>query len=172
MLGSVTERVLREAPCPVLTVPPRHADAVPAGPVLYRRLLCGIDFSPASTRALAYATSLARQTGAHLTLIHVLGPQPLLEPMLAGGDGGMITPEERRQAVRARMHATAPDDVAMSEVVAEGSPYRELLSRAEVEDSDLIVIGVHEGLADRLHLGSVANHVIRGATCPVLSLRA
>jgi nucleotide-binding universal stress UspA family protein len=61
LLGSVTEKVLRKARCPVLTVPSQSPDAVPAGPVLYRRILCPVDFSDASLNALKYATSMARK---------------------------------------------------------------------------------------------------------------
>ena len=65
----------------------------------------------------------------------------------------------------------APRDLKASHVVAHGKPYREILRRAADDRSDLIVIGVHSGLADRLHIGSTTNHIVRGAVCPVLSLR-
>jgi Universal stress protein family len=55
LLGSATEKLLREASCPVLTVPPRHADVVPATPVLFKRILCPVDFSDCSMLALNYA---------------------------------------------------------------------------------------------------------------------
>ena len=48
MLGSVAEKVLHKARCPVLTVPRKAPDAVPAGPVPFARILCGIDFSGAA----------------------------------------------------------------------------------------------------------------------------
>ena len=69
MLGSVTEKVLRKATCPVLTVAPRtetHAR------VPFERLLCGVDFSDASLTAVRAALSLAQESGATLTLLHVL----------------------------------------------------------------------------------------------------
>lgn len=59
-LCSVTEKVLRTARCPVLTVPPPAARA-PAGPVLYKTILCPLDFSDSSMRALEYALSLAKE---------------------------------------------------------------------------------------------------------------
>jgi nucleotide-binding universal stress UspA family protein len=60
MLGSVTEKVLRKAGCPVLTVPPRTPDALPRQLVSIERILCPIDFSQHSMRALDYAASLAQ----------------------------------------------------------------------------------------------------------------
>jgi len=71
-LGSVTEKVLRKAGCPVLTVPRRHPDAVPATPVLFKRILCPVDFSECSMQALNYAMSLAQEADAHLTVLHVM----------------------------------------------------------------------------------------------------
>lgn len=75
-LGSVTEKVLRTARCPVLTVPP-PAEGAPSGPVLYKTILCPLDFSDSSMRALEYALSLAKESHARVILLHVL--LPLLE---------------------------------------------------------------------------------------------
>ena len=71
LLGSVAEKVLRRARCPVMTVPTQSPDAVPAGPVLYRRILCPVDFSDASSNALAYAISMAQEANGQLTVLHV-----------------------------------------------------------------------------------------------------
>src|SRR5688572_24697369 len=71
LLGSVTERVLREAPCPVLTVPPRVAQQSPEA-VSLATVVCAVDFSPSSMRALDYAASIARKAGGRLVLIHAL----------------------------------------------------------------------------------------------------
>ena len=70
-LGSVAEKVLRKANCPVLTVPNRLPD-VPAGPVLYKRILCPIDFSDSSLHALKYAMSMAQEADGQLTVLHVV----------------------------------------------------------------------------------------------------
>ena len=71
-LGSVAEKVLRKASCPVLTVPKRLPDAVPAGPVLYKRILCPVDFSDSSLHALKYAISMAQEADGQLTVLHVV----------------------------------------------------------------------------------------------------
>ena len=69
LLGSVTERVLRRAVCPVITVPPRQHST---SRVPFRRVLCAIDFSESSMAALQLALSLAEESDATLTLLHVL----------------------------------------------------------------------------------------------------
>ena len=72
VLGSVTEKVLRKASCPVLTVPKRLPDAVPVGPVLFKRILCPVDFSESSLHALSYAVSMAQEADGQLTVLHVV----------------------------------------------------------------------------------------------------
>lgn len=173
ILGSVTERVLRKASCPVLTVPPRAADAVPVGPVVFARILCPVDFTPASMKALAYAASLASETNSSLTVMHAVEPVPIYEPVVAGGVGVVNYEEIATRAMRARLHEAAPRGRFVHEVVVTGRPYRAILQQAQDDHSDLIVIGAHGSLADRIgFFGSTTNHIVREAACPVLSLRA
>lgn len=181
MLGSVTEKVLRKAMCPVLSVPSHTPDAVPALPVLFRRILCAVDFSDCSLRALAYATSLAKETHARLTVVHALEPLPELpvdvHETVLGGPGSLedyIAAAEQDR--RARLESAIPEDVRTScvvdTVIAKGKPYHEILRVAAEQQSDLIVIGIHgRGVADLLFFGSTAQHVVRQASCPVLTLR-
>jgi nucleotide-binding universal stress UspA family protein len=176
MLGSVTERVLRKAPCPVLTVPRRTPEEVPTGPVLFRRILCAIDFSPSSLKALAYAASLAEHADARLTAMHVLEHVPSFEPVVVGVPGELEYSQLARAGCEKRLHASVAERLGTnfqaSEVVTTGKPYQEILRVAHEQQSDLIAIGVHGGVAGLLAFGSTTNHVVRQATCPVLSLKA
>ena len=70
LLGSVTEKVLRRAPCPVLTVPPHAADS-PDGVVL-KTILCPVDFSPAALQAVGFAVDLARRANASVTFLQAI----------------------------------------------------------------------------------------------------
>jgi nucleotide-binding universal stress UspA family protein len=57
--------------------------------------------------------------------------------------------------------------------VTTGKPYREIVRVAQERKADVIVMGVHgRGVIDRWLFGSTANHVIRQASCPVMTLRA
>jgi nucleotide-binding universal stress UspA family protein len=76
VLGSVTEKLLRQAPCPVLTVPPPAIGVHPEGSVLFRRIVCPVDFSPASLAALSHALRLAEESCAELHVLHVVGGWP------------------------------------------------------------------------------------------------
>ena len=70
LLGSVTEAVLRKAPCPVLTIP--HEERAMSGPAPFKRVLYATDFSPAADDALGYALSLAEEAQGLLILLNVM----------------------------------------------------------------------------------------------------
>ena len=173
-LGSTAERVLRKARCPVMTVPPLMPDAVPRGPVPFTRIVCAVDFSPSSTRALEYALSLTRHGGGALTLIHVVEVIPLYYDY---SPPAVVDVAAWARDAQRRLRALVPDavraDCHVDEIAAAGKPYREIVSLAGALGNDLIVMGVRgRSTADLAFFGSTANHVIRDARCAVLTLRA
>ncbi len=78
ILGSVAERVLRRAACPVLTVPTR---ARKTSNLPFKRILCPVDFGDASKAALELAASIASEGDADLTILHVLEPGADADPL-------------------------------------------------------------------------------------------
>ena len=180
VLGSVTEKVLRKAACPVLTVPKALGDVVPASP-LFKRIVCAIDFSDCSIHALEYACSLAQEADAHLTVLHVIEvpsnlPVDAHETTLAGPHSLKEYIAATESDRRARLAETVPDHVRASctvdTVLTSGSPYREILRVASEPACDLIVMGIHgRQPADVLFFGSTAHHIVRRAACPVLTLQ-
>jgi nucleotide-binding universal stress UspA family protein len=176
-LGSVTEKVIRKAPCPTLVVPPRAPDVPPDRPIQFRRILCAIDFSESSLAALARALSMAEEADAHLTLLHVIEMPPELRenPLAPDFDIDRIHAAAEADALR-RLRGLVPDAArtycTVETAVVEGRAYRQVLQRAAEEKADLIVIGVHgRGALELLVFGSNTHHVIRAATCPVLIVR-
>lgn len=181
ILGSVTEKVLRRAVCPVLTVPPRIPDASPIPQALFRRILCPIDFSETAMRALAYAVSLAEEADAQLTVVNVLEiPTETLEsaressralPALMRSHVAAAEEAARRRLDEA-IPAAAREFCTVDTLVTAGRPYREILRIASDLRSNLIVMGVRgPGTRDLLAFGSTTQHVVRAAECPVLTLR-
>jgi nucleotide-binding universal stress UspA family protein len=175
ILGSVTEKVLRRARCPVLVVP-RRADG-PGGPeVLFRRILCAVDFSTCSTKAISYALSLAEEAGGCLTLLHVVEGLDH-DPMTTSH---FNVPEYRQHLVedaQRRLAELVPTETrTWCECRAEvrtGKAYREILETARTSDADLIVVGVRgRNAVDLALFGSTTNHVVRSAECPVLTVRS
>ena len=172
-LGSVTEKVLRKAQAPVMTVPPKAPHAMNRGPAAFARIVCALDFSDCSKVALDYALSLAQENNAALTLTHVIETRPLYADF---APSVTIDIAAWTREARERLHAMVPDAVrqagTVAEIVHEGTPYREILRVAADAEADLIVLGVHgRGAADLFVFGSTTHHVIRQARCAVLTLR-
>jgi nucleotide-binding universal stress UspA family protein len=179
LLGSVTEKVLRKARCPVLTVPP-HADGAAALP--FRQVLCAIDFSYASLAALNNAVALAQESRAPLALLHVVQwpwdepPAPTPQDMPPAQAAALAEYRRYVEAIALARLATLrreriPDRVDAVPRVVHGKPYVEILRVAAEAGADLIVIGVHGRNAADLIFGSTANQVVRAAACPVLTSR-
>ena len=86
LLGSVTEKVLHKAPCPILVVPP-HASTVELGaPAIFKRIVCAIDFSTSSLLALNRALELAQEADARLTLLYAIEFPPALREIVFSTD--------------------------------------------------------------------------------------
>jgi nucleotide-binding universal stress UspA family protein len=178
VLGSVTEKVLRKAPCPVLTVPPPASGLHPSGAVLYRAIVCPVDFSDASLAALRHALKLAEESAAEITVLHVI--EWLVEDEPGARIAGFDVPEFRRyleQDAREKLKGTVPEEARdwcrPREEVVGGRPWREILRVADERQADLVVMGVRgRHPVDIALFGSTTHHVVRGARCPVLVVHA
>ncbi len=170
LLGSVAEKLVRRAPCPVMVVPPA---ANPETGVLFSRILCPVDGSAASADAVAFALSLARETDGELTLLYVVEPVP------ASGEFGALDTEEYRRLgethAQSVLTAAVPPETRewcrVHEHVAFGKPSERILDTARTGQADVIVMGVRgRGAIDLMAFGSTTNDVIRRAACPVLAV--
>ena len=177
LVGSTAERVVRHAPCPVLTVP-AHTPPKRTGktsPIKIKKILVPIDFSAISKDALPWAVFLAAQFKAELVLLHVeekfpmdhlLGRELLSHTMVplikqAGADLERLAGALRKT-----------NEQNISVVVRDGKPFQEICHAAETLGADLIVLTTHghTGLK-HVWLGSTAERVVRHAQCPVLVVR-
>jgi nucleotide-binding universal stress UspA family protein len=173
LLGSVTEKVLRKAPCAVLTVPPRAGDT-PQAPVAFKSILCAVDFSPSSLLALGFALDLARQAGGRLTMLHSI--EWLAEDDIARTDV-LALRDELKERARMRLRQAVGDEsrtwCEITETVTMGRSHREILRHADSGRADLVVMGAQgRGGAGLLLFGSTTEQVVRAAGCPVLTVRA
>lgn len=173
LLGSITEKVLQKAPCPVLVVPPHAAPADSVSPV-FKRIVCAIDFSAGSLLALNLALGLAQEADARLTLLHAIEFPAALREVVFSTDANVdrlhaAAEAEYLRRLRALVPASARMYCTVTARVNEGKPAREIQQVAADEAADLIVMGVQgRGAIDLMVFGSNSNTVIRTATCPVL----
>lgn len=174
MLGSVTEEVVRRAPCPVLTARQREQAGAVEG---FETILAPVDFSDHSEVALRHAVGLAEEFDADLQLLHVVEeitypdfyyPAPVTGEQMAAEIQQRVN--ERLQDAVARIGEAG---VRATVHVVEGRPAPGIAEFAEAEGADLVVVGTH-GLTGvkRALLGSVAEGVIRRSVPPVLTVKA
>ena len=146
--------------------------------VKIERILCPVDFSEFSHHALAYATAMASWYGARVKILHVhaLGVPPWVlasETGFSSADTQRLSAVHRAQLTTElqRFAATAgTSDVDV--VVDEGDdPAAAIVRASETTHADVIVLGTHgrSGVA-RIVLGSVTEHVLHLAPCPVLAV--
>jgi nucleotide-binding universal stress UspA family protein len=175
LLGSVTETVLRKVPCPVLTVPPAVQAATPDA-VTFKRILCPVDFSPSALQALGFALDLARQADGRVTFLRVIEWLAEEEPQTSAH---FNVPEYRRyiaadaeERLRDLVAEESGRSVEIENLVVFGRAHREVLRAAEKKRADLIVMGAQGRSGVGLALfGSTTQEVVRGAACPVLTVR-
>lgn len=146
--------------------------ARPAPPPRVRKLLLATDLSEASTAATEEAFELAGRLGASLLVVSVIDPGSLRLP---GGryHARMDQVRERREAMAQALVERGRDaGIAVSFLVWDGDPGDMIVSAAEAEHADMVIVGSHgRGAVGRLFIGSVSEHVVRHAPCPVLVVR-
>jgi nucleotide-binding universal stress UspA family protein len=145
---------------------------------MFNRILVPTDFSPPSAAALEYARILAQTYGSAIWILHVIN-DPSAESEFVADSFAPSTERIREELTREARQRLA---CVMNESDCEryqgrfetviGQPADEITAFASAINADLIVMGTHgrTGLAHLL-MGSVAEHVVRSASCPVLTVR-
>ncbi len=169
VLGSVTDRVMRTAPCPVLAISKLPYDSSATGEQRRRvhhlnRILFCADFSEASERALNYAISATAEYNAELTLLHVLEevPSPAkTEEAIATATQQLdkLIPKEGRKTFKIKT------------AVRIGKPYIQIIQFVMEGQIDMVTMGVSgRGALDRAVFGSTTYRVMQLGPCPVLAV--
>ncbi len=191
LVGHATERVVRLAPCPVLSVQTNRSpeqreklahlsDLMDTHPTASRTILLPTDFSEHSELATDYAISLAQEYKADISVLHVLERvaefTSAMGTEFSGHETVLIYYDEMFSAAQDRIKEVcaraAEYNVTAYERIIVGNPRHEILAVADSEPIDLIVIGTHgrKGFSRIVH-GSVAEAVVRHAPCSVLSVK-
>lgn len=160
LLGSVAESVVRRTHCPVLVTGPHckaHSEPL-------KSIVLATDLPATSLRAAQYATSLIRQFGSTLTVVHVIPNQ------------ATVSDAAEKRLARQDLREFAPRDPELMKhvhlQVRSGNASEEILHIAKHNKADLIVMGAHEhtALADHAPWATLSQ-VIREAACPVLAVQ-
>jgi nucleotide-binding universal stress UspA family protein len=145
----------------------------------WNRICCAVDGSEPSQRALRAAAALAKRLEGSLTVLHVHDvPSVALTDVPAVPPASRAALERDRQEARAILEAARAEAeaIAPGRVSAEllhGDPAWEVVKYGADHDCDVIVVGTHGRTGvRRLMMGSVAERILRDATCPVLAVRA
>jgi nucleotide-binding universal stress UspA family protein len=143
-----------------------------------RRILFASDFSKPSRKAFTAALAMAKRNGATLMILHVIAPLiPIAPDQYVGPETWeQIDAQSRRWVKRQLTSLVARAKKAGVRAVgltADGNPARQIVRVARARRADVLVIGTHgrTGLA-KLFLGSVANHIVATAPCPVMTVRS
>lgn len=141
---------------------------------LIKKILVGTDFSSNSDKAVDYAVSLAEKFGADILLVHIIESFAY-----SVTDTATVISHEKALLVTASalldnlLKKLVEQNVSVKSELAQGSPHREIIKKAEKYGADLIVVGTHGRSAiERFFIGSVAEKIVRFATCPVLTVRS
>jgi nucleotide-binding universal stress UspA family protein len=167
LMGSVSERLLRVAPCSVLVV--REKQPVPEPSI--RKILVALDLSEHCRKALDAAAQIAHAFSASLEVLHVLAV-----PAHAGAEGQGLAPRMRASAeaeLDAFLEKSALVDAPqLVRTVLTGTPTAAISERVAELHPDLLVLGTHGyGGVKRMVLGSVAEATARYAGCTTLVVR-
>ncbi|MEM8993269.1 MAG: universal stress protein [Acidobacteriota bacterium] len=171
LLGSVTEEVLRTAPCPVLTI---RDDEAAKGLRTLDRILVPFDFSPDAQRSLEVAKVLAGDYGGSLDVAHITAPLIAAGGVIGAPIAGTAYPDLSEQ-IMAQLELVTRDEeseLTLDTHVLVGPVAWRLVELAEEKGARLIVIATRGlGGVQGFLLGGVTERVVRSAPCPVLVLR-
>lgn len=165
LMGSVAEKIFRNAHCPVLTVGPHVV--TPSVGVEFKHILLATDFGEASPEAAAHAVSIAQENHATLCVLHVID-----DPKAETGD---LDPDVHMKRLRELVPLASGLEQAPEYFVKFGTPAEEIVDFAGRRGIDLLVMGAH---TPHSRLGRVTNfthstaqQIMAQASCPVLTVR-
>ena len=175
LLGSVSSGVMHHANCPVLIV---RGDNAPCGSLKFDNIVLASDGSPCAQRAARVAVELARTLVTSLTVLNVY--EDLTSVSIPGDEDSLLgTTDMEHYAKQWLDYVAQPVNefakeagVTCSYVQDHGHPGQAIVHFANKHEVDLIVLG-SRGLGGyaRMVIGSVSNHVVHHANCPVLIVR-
>lgn len=171
---SSSERLIKALSMPMLVVRGRAAEGAAAGSVTVKRVLCPVDFSENSGKALSTAIKLTSLFGAELHIIHII-PSYLIKEKWAVWKKMAEEEKERFDKVMLEEAGSRLESFCRGQEIEgkgeilHGSPSKLIASIAEEKGCDLVVMGAR-GLShlQSILVGSTTEAVLKSSPCPVL----
>ena len=180
-MGSVAERVVCQAPCPVLTIRTKEEvnaelakSSEKAAPSMPKHILIPLDFSDCSLDAFEYAIQIAKWFDASVTLLHALEPLSYSLDFNLTHSGEM---KQLRQSLETRLSELTDllkkDGLSADYQLREKPSVDTILRTSTETQADLVVMGTNgrRGLS-RVLMGSVTASILRRSSCPVLTVKS
>jgi nucleotide-binding universal stress UspA family protein len=173
-LGSVAERVMHRASCPTLVMPNSTGEAADGLVSPFDRILCAVDFSPASLAAFGHAASMARRGASALRVLHVVNAatpsMPRFAWEFASADHSQALAKSASGRLRSLLGAH-PDLYWTAQIQVVVGFVEEAIRRVAADmKADVLVIGVRRAGIVRRLIGSVTARVLRTIALPVLAM--
>ena len=177
LFGSVAERVIQRAPCPVLSIPgrsPEETAGMHSLTIQPRHVVLPIDFTDCSMDAYEYAVQVAKWFDAHLTLVCAI------EPLSYSLDFTLTHPlqeKANRQKIEKRLQelttVLVEQGLSAQYELVEKPSVEAILEAGSAQQADLLIMGTHgrKGLS-RLILGSTTSKVLQHSPYPILTVKS
>jgi len=142
----------------------------------FNLIMVPTDFSDYSLRALPYAVGLAERFDARVQIVYVCEPSLQVSDIAWIGVDERVVDESHTERARTSIHNLiadrVPDTVEATGHVLSGDPVEAIVGFAHEHGADLIVMATHgRGGLSHMLMGSVAEQIVRKASCPVLTLK-
>ncbi|BCB96993.1 universal stress protein [Dissulfurispira thermophila] len=173
---SSSERIIKSLNIPMLVIRGKKSEGAYIGGISIKRILCAVDFSEPSKKALEFARSLSEETSSELVVTHIISSlkiekgfkkwKDLTEKDKSNYSSGLIENAEEQMCSLLKVCNKTEG------IVKIGIPHETINNLATQTDADIIVIGAR-GLSytKGLLLGSVSESVIKSSPCPVIIVR-
>ncbi len=166
---SSSEKLIKGLEMPILVVRGEKARAARIGSVKIENVLCPVDFSDISKKALKTADEMGRSFPSQLNVLHVLPSHIIREKIAAGKDRDRITGEMLDQARNELSNFLKGAGIAKEGTITEGEPAAEIVSFSSEKNTDLVILGARgHSFIRGILIGSVTDAVLKSSPCPVL----
>jgi nucleotide-binding universal stress UspA family protein len=165
---SSSEKLIKGLQMPMLVVRGIKSESASAGTVPIRKILCPVDFSDLSKKALRISRELSDAFSSDLQVMHVLPEFAMKKMKIPAGRGRAVKDlyEQEKMRFDGFLSVSSPDTQGVME---QGEPHKRIVALAREKDSDLIVIGARGlGFIRGMLIGSVTDAVLKSSPCPVL----